>query len=152
MSNEEKITMLEKKLKTLQMYYAAALADSVYRYGTEGILDKIIEQKRAEQLKGGAEVAVRLGVKEPKNAFENVQELCGCANWICTDTENGFEAVATSCMLCTISKKMGNFSPCQIYCLSPIEAMLKSVSPNADIFVMDTLWNSDKCKVNIKLE
>jgi len=28
----------EKKLKTLQMFYAAALADTVFRYGKEGIL------------------------------------------------------------------------------------------------------------------
>jgi len=95
---------------------------------------------------------MRFGVKEPKQVFRNVQELYGCANWEFTDTENGFEAVTTSCMLCTISKKMGNFSPCQLYCLSPLEAMLKGISPNADFSVMDTLWDSDKCSVSVKLK
>jgi len=151
MTNEEKIILLEKKLKTLQMLYAAVLADSAFRYGSEGILDRVTEQKRAEQLKGGAEAAARLGVKEPKQAFGNVQDLCGCANWECTDTKDGFEAVANNCMLCAISKKMGNFSPCKIHCLSPIEAMIKGTSPNANFSVTGTLWDSGECKVIIKL-
>lgn len=37
---------LEQKLKILQMYYAAALADSTLRYGNAGIPDKVIGQKR----------------------------------------------------------------------------------------------------------
>ena len=149
MNNEEKILFLEQKLKTLQMYYAAALADSILRYGREGILDKVAEQKKAEQMNGGAETAMRFGVKEPKQVFEKVQDLFGCANWVCTDTENGFEAVTKSCMLCAISRKMGNFSPCQIYCISPIEAMMKGVAPNSKFTVMDTLWNSFECKIRV---
>lgn len=147
MTNEEKVLMLEQKLKTLQMYYAAALADSVIRYGNEGILDKVTEQKKSEQMRGGASLAARFGVAEPKKAFEKTADTYGCANWVCTDTDSGFEAVATSCMLCAISKRMGQFSPCQIHCLSPIESMLKGVAHDAEFTVTDTLWDSDKCRV-----
>jgi hypothetical protein len=37
---------LEQKLKTLQMYYAAALADSTLRYGSEDICPSLFVQTR----------------------------------------------------------------------------------------------------------
>ena len=147
---EQKITTLEQKIKTLQLSYAGVLADSTARYGAEGILDKITGQKRAEQMKNCADLAARFGVTGPKQAFEKPMEIFGCANWGFTDTGSGFEAVATNCILCAISKKMGAFSPCQIYCLSPIEASIKGVCPDAEFNTISTLWNSEKCKVNVK--
>ncbi len=143
---------LEQKLKTLQIYYAAALADCTTRYGNEGILEKITEQKRVEQGKAGASLAERFGVKEPWQAFEKTQEVYGCADWVRVDTENGFAAVASNCMLCAISKKMGPHSPCQIHCLTPIETMLKAVAPNMEFIVEKTLWNGDQCSVKVELK
>lgn len=140
---------LEQKMKTLQMYYAAALADSTLRYGDAGILDKITRQKRDEQMKAGAALAERFGVKEPKQAFEKTQDVYGCANWTCEDTDDGFIATASNCMLCAISKKMGTYSPCQIHCLSPIEAMAKAVAPSIDFITEKTLWSDDRCVVYI---
>jgi len=151
MTDEEKITALEQKVKTLQLTYAAALADAVARYGNEGILDKITEQKRAEQTKNGASLAARLGVTEPKQAIENTRDTFGCANFTCADTPNGFEAVATSCTLCAISKRLGKFSPCQLFCLSPFEAMIRGVSPDAEVNVVSTLWDSEKCVIRAKI-
>ena len=149
MTSEEKVVMLEQKLKTLQMFYAAVQADSALRYGNAGILDHVTEQKHAEQVKTGAVSAERLGIKEPKQAFLKTQDTFGCANWVCEDTVNGFIATCTSCMLCVISKKMGNYTPCQIHCLSPIEAMIKGVNPNTEFSVEKTLWNDDKCLVKV---
>ena len=37
MTSEERVAMLEQKLKTLQMFYAAVQADSTLRYGNAGI-------------------------------------------------------------------------------------------------------------------
>jgi len=150
MSNVERIATLEQKLKTLQLTYAAALADAVVRYGNEGILEKITEQKRGEQMKNGAGLAARFGVTEPMQAIEKTRDAFGCANWACTDTGDGFEAIATSCTLCSISKQMGEFSPCQIFCLSAMEAMMKGVSPDAEFHVSSTLWDSDKCLIKSK--
>ena len=151
MTNEDRVAILEQKLKTLQLYYAAALADSVVRFGKEGLLDKITEQKRSEQMKNGAGLAAKLGVTEPKMAIEKTRDTFGCADWVCTDTDSGFRAVATKCMLCAISKQMGRFSPCRIYCLSPMEAMMKGVSPEVGVSIGGTLWDSDKCEITVIL-
>jgi len=148
-TNEERITILEQKLKTLQLFYAAALADTVARYGNEGILDKITAQKREEQMKNGAGLAARFDITGPKQAIEKTRDTYGCADWVCTDTSSGFNAVASNCILCAISKKTGQFSPCQIHCLSPLEAMIKGISPGAEFSVAGTLWDSDKCEINI---
>ena len=150
MSNEERIAALELKIKTLQMGYAAALADSVVRYGNEGVLEKITGQKKTEQMQNGAGLAARFGVAEPKQAIEKTRDTYGCANFVCTETSGGFQAAATSCILCSISKQMGGrFSPCQIYCLSPMEAMIKGVSPDSGFRVISTLWESGKCIVKV---
>ena len=149
MSNEEKIAILEQKISTLQTLYAAALADSALRYGKTGILDEVTDQKRTEQLNTGAAMAERFGVKEPKQAFEKIQEIYGCASWFCEDTDNGFRAACTNCMLCAISKKMGPYSPCRMFCLSPIEAMIKGVDPAAGFTVEKTLWDGDECSVMV---
>ena len=143
---------MEEKLKALQMYYAAALADSTLRYGKAGILDEVTAQKRAEQMAGGAALAERFGVKDPQDAFLKTAETYGCADWVCENTDDGFTATATRCMLCAISKKMGGaYSPCQVHCLSPMEAMLKGIAPSAEFVVESTLWDGDKCKVSISI-
>ena len=150
MTNEERITTLEQKLKTLQLYYAAALADSVVRYGNAGVLDSITEQKREEQMKNGAGLAARFGVAEPKQAIEKTRDAYGCADWVCSDADNGFAAVASNCTLCAIAKQMGPYSPCQIHCLSPMEAMMKGVSPDVAFAVDSTLWEADRCRISVR--
>jgi len=151
MTSEERVAILEQKLKTLQMFYAAVQADSTLRYGNAGILDRVTEQKHAEQVKTGAASAQRLGIKEPKQAFLKTQDTFGCANWVCEDTEDGFTASCANCMLCAMSKKMGQYSPCRLNCLNPIEAMLKGIAPNAEFIVDNTLWDNDKCSVRVIL-
>jgi len=149
MTSEEKIAGLERKVKALQMAYTGALADSVLRYGKAGILDEVTKEKRDEQMKAGAALAGRFGVKEPKQAFVNVQDLFECADWAYEDTETGFTATCGNCMLCALCKKMGTDSPCRIYCLSPIEASIKGIKPDAEFAVKKTLWDDSRCEVKV---
>lgn len=139
----------EQKLKTLQMYYAASLADSTLRYGKAGILDEITKQKHLEQMANRVSLAERFGVKEPKHVFQKIQDIYGCADWSFEDTSGGFSAICTHCLLCSISRKIGPYSPCQINCLSPMEAMLKGIIPNAEFIIEKTLWNNDKCVITL---
>ena len=152
MTSDERAAILEQKVRTLQMFYAAVQADSTLRYGNAGILDRVTEQKHAEQVKTGAASAERLGIKEPKQVFLKTQDTFGCANWICEDTEDEFTATCANCMLCAMSKKMGQYSPCRLNCLNPIEAMLRGITPNAEFIVDKTLWDNDKCSVRVILE
>ncbi|HNY37041.1 MAG TPA: hypothetical protein PKI73_03560 [Petrotogaceae bacterium] len=140
----------EKKLKTLQMFYAAALADTVFRYGKEGILEKITQEKASEQKNSGKIMVQRFGIEKAEDAFEKTQDLYGCADWKIESTEDGFSAVNSSCMLCNISKKMGSYSPCRIYCLEPIKAMISAVDSESSFEVAETLWESNRCSVSVK--
>jgi len=148
----EKQENLEHKIKKLQLLYAAALADAVYYYGSEGILERVTKLKKSDQLKNGKNLATRFEMSEPKHAFEKTRDTYGCADWICQDTDSGFEAIAKNCMLCSISKAKGNYSPCQVFCLSPIEAALKGIAPDSEFNLIGTLWNSAECKVKITLK
>ena len=60
----------EKKLKMLQIFYAGALADLVLRLGQGGLLKKVEEQKRNEQLLNGKVRAQQLGIQKPQDVFE----------------------------------------------------------------------------------
>lgn len=140
----------KKKIKMLQMFYAGGLADSVMRFGKEGILEKVTAEKRQEQIAGGKVRAAQLGIQKPKEVFEILPEVFGCANWKVEENDESFEATATNCMLCGIAKKLGTRSPCNIYCLDAMEGLVKGLDENAGYEVLSTLWDGNECKVVVK--
>jgi hypothetical protein len=141
---------IEKKLVILQNVYAAALADSVLRMGKGGILDKVTVQKRQEQILTGKMRAQQLGVTRPDEVFLKLSEIFDCARWEIKAEANGFLAENKVCKLCAISKKMGAPNPCHIYCLDPMEGMIKGLDANLKFEVAETLWEGTACKVNIR--
>lgn len=142
---------MEKKIKVLQGMYAGVLADSVFRMGKEGILEKVTEEKRVEQLRSGKIRAAQLGITRPQEVFEVLSEIFACASWKTTGTDHGFKAEAAGCMLCSMAKKMGAQSPCNIYCLDPMEAMVKGIDGNASYYVDETLWDGQKCQIEVRM-
>ena len=139
-----------KKLHLLQQFYAGVIADAVLQFEKEGVLKNVIERKRKEQMERGALKAAQLGITTTENVFQNLSQIFGCANWTINSEKQGFTAEAKSCLLCGFAKKMGAPSPCNLYCLDPMEGMVKGLSENAVFCVEKTLWDSDRCRVNVK--
>lgn len=141
-----------EKVKVLQAVYAGALADSVLRLGNEGVLEKVTKQKKGEQLACGRARAAQLGIASPEEVFTKLSDLMGCADWaVAADADGGgFSATAARCMLCSLSKRMGTQSPCRIYCLDPMEGMVKGLRADADFEVQSTLYEGSQCRVLIK--
>jgi hypothetical protein len=138
----------QQHLRLLQITYAAQLADAVRQYGQAGILDKVTEEKRAERRQTAAAQAAQLGITTPEAAFTTSAELFGCADWTVTATGDGaLEASATRCLLCAMVKKAGAPSPCHIFCLDPIEAMVLGLQSDARLEVLVTLHDGDRCRV-----
>jgi hypothetical protein len=141
----------EKQIRILQTAYAGVIADAVTQLGKENVLESVTERKHLEQLTSGKMRAAQFGVTKPEEAFEKISELFGCAKWkIDSKNENSFIAETHSCLLCGIAKKTGAPSPCRLYCLSPMEGMVKGLAPQAKFNVEDTLWNGAACKVIIE--
>jgi hypothetical protein len=141
----------QQHIRLLQITYAAQLADAVRQYGQAGILERVTEEKRAERRhSAGAQVA-RLGVTAPEAAFTTSAELFGCADWAVTESgvAGDFEASAGRCLLCAMVKKAGGPSPCRIFCLDPIEAMVQGLRPEARIEVLETLYDGKRCRVRV---
>ena len=138
-----------EKVRVLQAIYAGALADSVLRLGSEGVLEKVTQQKRAEQLLGGKARAAQLGFEDAEEVFTKLSDLMGCANWTVSENKNGegFTATASRCMLCAMAKKMKTQSPCRIYCLDPMEGMVKGLEENTSFDVQSTLYEGPQCRV-----
>lgn len=140
----------EKKLRLLQAMYAGALADSALRLGREGIIEKVAAEKRREQMAGGKARAAQLAIREPREVFEVLPEVFGCADWKVEATGEGFEAAASRCMLCVLAKRMGAPCPCRIYCLDAMEGMVRGLDERAAYHVLSTLWDGSECRVAVK--
>lgn len=139
-----------EKLKTVQMIYAGALADMTLRMGNAGVLEQITKEKREEQLSTGKARAMQMGIASPEEVFTKLSELMGCANWqIQKNDENGFAAVATGCALCSFAKRIGAPSPCDPFCLNPMEGMVKGLNPDAGFLVKETLYEGKECRVQV---
>ncbi len=140
-----------EKVKVLQAVYAGALADAVLRMGGEGVLEKVTRQKRGEQLLLGRARAAQMGMGSPEEVFTKLSDLMGCADWAVTPDENGdgFAASASRCMLCMMAKKAGAQSPCHIYCLDPMEGMVRGLNQDAGFDVLSTLYEGPSCRVAV---
>jgi hypothetical protein len=62
-------------------------------------------------------------------------------------TEEGYVAIATSCKLCALSKKMGGANPCNGWCLNPMIAMIAAADKidAGNLAVESTLMTGDRC-------
>jgi hypothetical protein len=138
-----------KHIQVLQMAYAGALADAVLQMGREGVLDSVTARKREEQLSSGKMRAAQFGITRPEEAFLKLYEIFGCSNWKITPDANGFTAQTSTCMLCAMAKKLGAPSPCNLYCLNPMEGIVKAVKSGAEYRVEETLWDGTRCSVRV---
>jgi hypothetical protein len=141
---------LEKRVQVLEFAYAGVLADAVQCFAKEGVLEKVTEEKKKVQMALGKQQADRYGVQKPEEVFTKLSEVFNCASWEINTEGDGFIAEAKTCKLCAIAKKMGTNSPCYIYCLNPMEGMVKGISPNSTYEVMETIWDGQKCRVAVK--
>jgi hypothetical protein len=145
---------LEKKLSTLQFTYAASVAETVNTLNSLGALDTTVAKRKLRQAQAAPMLNRQVGVESVKDVFSKLVELYGCANWTVQKTSDGYDATATTCMLCALSKKMGGANPCHGWCLDPMIAMIGAVSgiPEDRITVESTLMDSDACRMRIEAE
>lgn len=141
---------IAKKLQLVQMAYVGIVADSVLQLGREGVLEKVTERKKAEQMAMGKAKVDYYGIHAPEDVFLNLSEVFNCADWKIRPGANGFTAEAADCKLCATAKRIGAPSPCNIYCLNPMEGMVKGLNPNALFEVKETLWSGQRCRVEVK--
>ena len=139
----------DEKVRILQMAYAGALADAVLRMGRERILERVTAEKRNEQMATGKARAEQFGIGRPEDVFPKISEIFDCARWETRAEAGGFSAEARSCKLRAVARSLGARSPCGIYCLDPIEGMVRGLAPEAKFTVAETLWNGSKCRVEV---
>jgi hypothetical protein len=146
----------EKKLVLMQNTYAAAVAETVNTYNMLKVLDPIVEKRSERQSQTAAAMNRMMGITSVEEVFLTLADVFGCANWQVAKTEDGYEASATACKLCALSKKMGGANACRGWCLDPMAAMICDVSGGKitrdRIEVQSTLMESNQCKVVISLE
>ena len=121
-----------KHVQILQMAYAWALADTLLQFQKECVLARVTERKHVEQLATGKLRLTVFGITKPEEVFLKLSEIFGCARWeIVNNSAESFRAQSSSCTLCAIAKKVGAHSPYNLYCLDPMEGLLKAIAPPA---------------------
>ena len=139
----------KKDIQLLQFTYAAVLADTVAQLAKEDVLEKVIKRKKAEQKATGKMKAEQFGITSPESVFTRLAEIFDCAAWEIRNAEKKFLAETTTCKLCAIAKKINAPAPCYLYCLDPMEGMVKGLNPHATFAVEETLWDGEKCRVRV---
>lgn len=144
---------IEKRLIMLQNTYVASVAETVNTYEKLKALEAIVERRKERQAQSAPYLNQQLGVQSVEDVFYTLSEIYGCANWSVKKTEDGYVAIATTCKLCALSKKMGGANPCNGWCLDPMIAMLSNASKidSKQITVESTLMGDDCCKVSINV-
>ncbi|MGI5840041.1 MAG: L-2-amino-thiazoline-4-carboxylic acid hydrolase [bacterium] len=141
---------LSRRVQVLEVAYAGIQADAVRCFDKEGILEKVTEQKKKEQMAMGKQQAERFGIQTAEEVFIRLSQMFNCAVWKIVREGSTFTAEAKACKLCAIAKKTGKASPCRIYCLNPMEGMVKGLNPANNFDVKETLWDGEKCCVEVK--
>ncbi len=139
----------ETRLRVLQSLYAGVLADSVRRYSGAGILEKVTEEKRSEQIGQGGQIVKSLNIQSPEEVFTALSEITNCAVWEKADSPEGIVMETGSCQLCALAKRFAAGCPCHVYCLHPMEGMVKGLDSGYRFIVEETLWDGAKCRVRV---
>lgn len=140
----------EVKLKVLQNIYANVLAESALYFKHEGILDKVTKKKKQKSLISGEKLVEHFNINAPEGVFLWSSEIFNCAVWEIKEMKDGFLAIAEECKLCKFAKKIGAGMPCYMYCLNPMEGMIKGINSKFAFEVVETLWDGTKCRVRIR--
>lgn len=140
---------INQHIQFLQTAYAGALADSVLQYSKEGVLASITDRKRQENMNLGKIRAFQFAINKPEEVFLKLGQMFGCANWNITSDTDGITAQTNGCKLCVIAKRIGAPSPCHLYCLDPMEGMVRGLKVNARYTVEETLWEGKSCRVRV---
>ena len=139
----------EEDSQLLQLTYVAVLADATAQFAKENVLQNVKQRKKAEQMATGKMKAEQFGITSPEAVFTRLAEVFNCAAWEIRNAEKEFVAETTTCKLCAIAKKINAPAPCYLYCLDPMEGMVKGLNPHATFAVEETLWDGEKCRVKV---
>ena len=142
----------EKIIPVLQASFIGILADAVYQYGQEGVIDTVTARRKKAQLLNGERNAAFYGLSSLEEVFTVFCEYFDNTKWNIEKTEKGFIAKTKACKLCAMTKKLEAPSPCNIYCLHALEGMVKGIAPHSEYTVHSTLWNSPSCTVEVILK
>lgn len=133
------------RLKTLQLFYAGVLVDAARQYAKQGVLERVTEDKKAEQAIAARGQLERLGIGTPEALFATFAEIFGCADWK-TEREGGlFRARTATCLACAIAKRLGAPSPCAISCVNPFAGLAAALPEPRELRVAETLWEGKAC-------
>ncbi|MGM0379592.1 MAG: hypothetical protein ACQEQE_07585 [Bacillota bacterium] len=138
----------ELRLKVLQNIYTNQLVDSINFYNKSGKLDNILKEKKVKSQISGKFIVKKFKIETISQAFNWTNQIFDCAKWEKIGNNNIFKT--KNCKLYNLAKKNGVCSPCKIYCLNPLEGMIKAIDKNYKFNVKTTLWKSDECIVRIE--
>ena len=141
----------EKTLALLRNIYAASIAETANTYDRLMVLDTIVEKRKGRHAQTAPFLNQQLGIETVQEVFVKLSEVFGCADWSVAEVDDGYIAMAASCKLCALSKKMGGANPCNGWCLDPMFAMITAATKidSGSIVVESTLMTGDCCKVLI---
>ncbi len=142
----------QMKINTLRQVILIQAVEALRNYTEQGVLDKVIADKQKRDIRDGANRAKLFGITKPEQILALNSELYDCAVWDIKNDGEDVVAVADSCKMCTMVKDAGLPSPCALFCINPVDGVVRGVTGNYKLKVEETLWNGDCCRFRITAE
>jgi hypothetical protein len=112
-------------------------------------MESVTNRKKEVQMLSGKKMSELIGISSPEEVFGIFRDLFDCTVWTIDKKHNGFLAENLSCKLVSTTKKSGAPSPCNIYCLNPLEGIIKGLDKDLKFNVKETLLESNKCLIEV---
>jgi len=138
---------VETKLAVVQNVYATQMAETTSYLTKAGLLETIVEEKRPILFDHAERNLQAFGITKPEDVFLTLSDIFSCAKWQIETTDHGFRAINETCKLCATAKSKETDSPCDLYCLVPMESMVKGLSIDYMYKVESTLWDAGRCSI-----
>lgn len=103
-----------KEFRLLQLFYAGILAESANYYDKAGILEKISGTRFNRQRIAAPRQLRQPGIRTFRELFSRFSNIFGYIEWKLTEEPEGFIVKGDRCLICSISKIIGNNQPGQL--------------------------------------
>jgi hypothetical protein len=142
--------MTDADARTLQLYYAALMVDAAIAFERFGVAAQVAESKAREQALAAPSQLALLAIGTPRELFERLGAVFGCAQWGVSGEPGGATVAETrACLACAIAKKRGGGRPCEMYCINPVRCLASAMTPSQRLVVEQTLWQGDRCRFRL---
>lgn len=142
----------KEKISVLQLVFAGQIIKEFELIRKKYALTTLLKNEERNALRAAPGRLKQLGLHSVPGVFNFISTVPGFAQWRKRISGNKRTYVTEACKLRDIARYTGCPQPCKLYCIVPIEALLKGLDRRYSIEVQSTLWDGEHCSFIINMQ